>query len=77
MTSDRLTPDQYIRAEEWLDVNGYGSTGEWARDSGYVRDEYEAGHPEPSVVGWIDEHGNPVDVDVALWHAIEAAETHA
>lgn len=72
-TSTDFTPEQYGIMEAWLDANGYGTYDAWAADSGYVREEYMAGHPEPEGVGWMDvETGDPVDIYVNLWYAIEA-----
>ena len=72
--SDKFTQQQYETIEKYLDDTGYGTTEWWAQDSGYV----ELREPIATPTGWIftsewlDKHGNPVDIEVQLWTAIEA-----
>lgn len=73
--SDTLTNEQYEIIEDWLGANGYGGIEAWAEDSDYTPSEYTAGHPEPHVIGWVDEQGNPVDLYVQAWFAREAEQS--
>jgi hypothetical protein len=74
--SDKFTQQQYEIMEKYLDDNGYGTYKAWAEDSDYV----ELREPVATSEGWLhtsewlDEHGNPVDIEVQLWFAIEAAQ---
>lgn len=68
--SDRLwviSDEEYAVMEDFLDNTGYGTLRQWAIESDYVLDDEEYD-------GWIDEDGNPVDLFVQLWIAIEASK---
>jgi hypothetical protein len=74
--SGKFTQQQYEIMEKYLDDNGYGTYKAWAEDSDYVELREPVATPEGWLYTseWTDEHGNPVDIEVQLWFAIEAAQ---